>query len=100
MTGPRPEREGAGHGAREPAPYPPYGSHEQHAVHDAHDAHDAHGGHGGHDSHGGHAGPDAFAAAVEGLRDPLADPLPDPAPAGPTGRAMGTASLSVPPPTG
>ncbi|MFI0764376.1 class E sortase [Streptomyces sp. NPDC021218] len=98
MTGPRPEREGAGHGAREPAPYPPYGSHEQHAVHDAHGAH------GGHDAHGGHTGPDAFAAAVEGLRDPLADPLADPlpdsAPAGPTGRAMGTASLSVPPPTG
>ncbi len=94
MTGPRPEREGAGHGAREPAPYPPYGSHEQHAVHDAHGAH------GGHDAHGGRAGPDAFAAAVEGLRDPLADPLPDSAPAGPTGRAMGTASLSVPPPTG
>lgn len=82
MTGPRPEREGAGHSAREPAPYAPYGSHEQH------------------DAHGAHAGPDTFAAAAEGLRDPLADPLPDSAPAGPTGRAMGTASLSVPPPTG
>lgn len=94
MTGPRPEREGAGHGAREPAPYPPYGSHEQHA------AHDAHGAHGGRDAPGAHAAPDTFAAAAEGLRDPLADPLPDSAPAGPTGRAMGTASLSVPPPTG
>ncbi|AQW52058.1 class E sortase [Streptomyces violaceusniger] len=91
MTGPRPEREGAGHGAREPAPYAPYGSHEQH---------DAQGAHGGRDALGAHAGPDTFAAAAEGLRDPLADPLPDSAPAGPTGRAMGTASLSVPPPTG
>ncbi|BBJ42371.1 hypothetical protein SSPO_050890 [Streptomyces antimycoticus] len=82
MTGPRPEREGVGHGAREPAPYPPYGSHQQH------------------DAHGAYAGPDAFAAAGEGLRDPLADPLPDSAPAGPTGRTTGTASLAVPPPTG
>ncbi|GAA3662478.1 class E sortase [Streptomyces iranensis] len=86
MTGPRPEREGAAQGAREPAPYAPYGSHEQHAAPDA---------------HGVHGDPDAFpAAAAEGLRDPLTDPLPDSAPAGPTGRAVGTASLSVPPPTG
>ncbi|GAA0516963.1 class E sortase [Streptomyces antimycoticus] len=82
MTGPRPEREGAGHGAREPAPYPPYGSHQQHAA------------------QGAHAAPDAFAAAAEGLRAPLADPLPDSAPAGLTGRTTGTASLAVPPPTG
>lgn len=86
MTGPRPEREGAAQGAREPAPYAPYGSHEQHAAPGA---------------HGAQGDPDAFpAAAAEGPRDPLADPLPDSAPAGPTGRAVGTASLSVPPPTG
>ncbi|MCG0288833.1 class E sortase, partial [Streptomyces sp. PSAA01] len=94
MTGPRPGREGAGHGAREAAPYAPYGSHQQHAAHDAHDAQ------GGHGAHGAHGGPEAFAAAGEGLRDPLADPLPDSAPAGPTSRTVGTASLSVPPPTG
>ncbi|MBI0296531.1 class E sortase [Streptomyces sp. PRKS01-29] len=85
MTGPRPEREGAAHGAREPAPYAPYGSHEQQAAPGA---------------HGAHGRPDAFPAAAEGPRDPLTDPLPGSAPAGPTGRAMGTASLSVPPPTG
>ncbi|WP_275557754.1 class E sortase [Streptomyces sp. 5-6(2022)] len=103
MTGPRPEREGAAQGTREPAPYAPYGSHEQHAAPGAHGAHAAQG------------DPDAFpAAAAEGPRDPLTDPLPDSAPAGPTGtpagptgtpagltgRAVGTASLSVPPPTG
>ncbi|MBW8092389.1 class E sortase [Streptomyces hygroscopicus subsp. hygroscopicus] len=106
MTGPRPEREGVAQGAREPAPYAPYGAHEPY---------DAQGGHGSrshHGGHGGYGGSDAFAAAVEGLRDPLADPLSDPltdpqaeplpgsAPAGPTGRTVGTASLSVPPPTG
>ncbi|MBL1118786.1 class E sortase [Streptomyces sp. 110] len=85
MTGPRPEREGAAQGAREPAPYAPYGSHEQPAAPGA---------------HGTQGDPDAFPAAAEGLRDPLTDPLPDAAPAGPTGRAVGTASLSVPPPTG
>ncbi|WAP57155.1 class E sortase [Streptomyces sp. S465] len=86
MTGPRPEREGAAHGAREPGPYAPYGPHQPPGA------------------HGGQGRPDAFGAAVEGLRaplaDPLADPLPDPAPAGPTGRGVGTASLAVPPPTG
>ncbi|MBB4784100.1 class E sortase [Streptomyces rapamycinicus] len=81
MTGPRPEREGAAQGAREPAPYAPYGSHERHAAPGA---------------RGAHGDPDVFPAAAEGLRDPL----PDSAPAGPTGRATGTASLSVPPPTG
>ncbi|MFD0497006.1 class E sortase [Streptomyces rhizosphaericus] len=92
MTGPRPEREGAAQGAREPAPYAPYGSHEQHA---------APGAHGASGAHGAQGDPDAFpAAAAEGPRDPRADPLPDSAPAGPTGRAVGTASLSVPPPTG
>ncbi|WP_413102290.1 class E sortase [Streptomyces sp. Inha503] len=86
MTGPRPEREGAAQGAREPAPYAPYGSHERYAAPGA---------------HGAHGDPDAFqTAAAEGLRDPLTDPLPDSAPAGPTGHAVGTASLSVPPPTG
>ncbi|MFS7879303.1 class E sortase, partial [Streptomyces asiaticus] len=69
MTGPRPEREGAAQGAREPAPYAPYGSHEQHGASGA---------------HGAQGDPDAFpAAAAEGPRDPLADPLPDSAPAGP-----------------
>ncbi|GLV76925.1 class E sortase [Streptomyces hygroscopicus] len=102
MTGPRPEREGVAQGAREPAPYAPYGAHEPY---------DAQGGHGSRSRHGGrggYGGSDAFAAAVESLRDPLADPLSDPlaeplpdsAPAGPTGRTVGTASLSVPPPTG
>ncbi|MFC9223714.1 class E sortase [Streptomyces hygroscopicus] len=106
MTGPRPEREGVAQGARESAPYAPYGAHEPY---------DAQGGHGSrsrHGGHGGYGGSDAFAAAVESLRDPLADPLSDPltdtlaeplpdsAPAGPTGRTVGTASLSVPPPTG
>ncbi|GAA1099626.1 class E sortase [Streptomyces javensis] len=92
MTGPRPEREGAAQGAREPAPYAPYGSHERHGAPGAHAAPGAHGAQGDQD---------AFpAAAAEGPRDPLADPLPDSAPAGPTGRAVGTASLSVPPPTG
>ncbi|WP_432252684.1 class E sortase [Streptomyces sp. HNM1019] len=85
MTGPRPEREGAAQGAREPAPYAPYapyGSHEQHPAPGA---------------HGTQGDPDAFpAAAAEGLWDPQ----PDSAPAGPTGRSLGTASLSVPPPTG
>ncbi|MCQ8195008.1 class E sortase [Streptomyces rugosispiralis] len=85
MTGPRPEREGAAQGTREPAPYAPYGSHERPAAPGA---------------HGAHGDPDAFPATAEGLRDPLTDPLPDSAPAGPTGRAVGTASLSVPPPTG
>ncbi|WP_370595002.1 class E sortase [Streptomyces demainii] len=101
MTGPRPEREGVAQGAREPAPYAPYGAHEPY---------DAQGGHSRsrHGRHGGYGGSDAFAAAAESLRDPLADPLSDPlaeplpdsAPAGPTGRTVGTASLSVPPPTG
>ncbi|WPB92078.1 class E sortase [Streptomyces malaysiensis] len=95
MTGPRHEREGAARGAREPAPYASYGSHERHAAHDAY---------GAHGSHAAHEGPEAFAAAVEGPGDspagPSADSLPDSVPSGPTGRTTGTASLSVPPPTG
>ncbi|MYX57762.1 class E sortase, partial [Streptomyces sp. SID8382] len=95
MTGPRHEREGAARGAREPAPYASYGAHERHAAHDAY---------GAHGSHAAHGGPEAFAAAVEGpgdsLTGPSADSLPDSVPSGPTGRTTGTASLSVPPPTG